>query len=108
MPSLQTTKSPPASDARHLYKTSFGQCECRWCGERRSTFAPTCPVTLDMRRALRLFARDNGRTWKTKLADEWESGGYGLAADIKGPLQQLRNVIGPTQLHKIPSRLLQD
>ena len=65
-------------------------------------------MTHDMRYALKVFANGNGRTWKPKLRHEWETGGYGLGDDIRQPLMLLRNVIGPTQLDKIPTHLVED
>jgi hypothetical protein len=61
-----------------------------------------------MRYALKLFADGNGRTWKSKLSQEWETGGYGLDDDIRQPLMLIRNVVGPSGLAKIKTRLLDD
>lgn len=78
--------------AKHLFKSSYGQCECRWCGRRHGD----CSVTIEMRLALRRFARGNGRTWKKKLRDAWMEG-----ADLGPELQMVRNIIGPTGLDRI-------
>jgi len=91
--------------SNHLFKSRFGQCECRWCGKRRGG---DCQVTQEMRYALKLFAKGNGRAWKSKLRQEWETGGYGLGDHIQQPLMLLRNIIGPTGLDKLPSHLLDD
>lgn len=90
------------------FPSNFEQCECRWCGLRRLGNTNNCPVTEEMRYALKLFARGNGRTWKSKLQQEWETGGYGLADDIQQPRMALRNVIGPHGLVKLPTHLLDD
>lgn len=95
--------NPPI--ANHRYKSTFGQCECRWCGKMRN--GQPCAVTNEMRVALRLFMKGNGRTWKSKLHDEWQTGGYGLG-DLQQPLMQLRNVISPAQLHKLKSSMVED
>jgi len=89
---------------------NFGQCKCRWCDRygAGTVGSVTCPVTDEMRAALKLFAHGNGRTWKSKLNDEWQTGGYGIAEDIRGPLMGLRNVIGPSGLLKIPTHLVDD
>jgi hypothetical protein len=67
-----------------------------------------CPVTDEMRYALKLFARGNGRTWKSKLNQEWQTGGRGICDDIRVPLMRLRNIIGPSGLLKIPTHLVED
>lgn len=90
----------------HRFKTSFGQCECLWCGKRNR--GDECRVTQEMRYALKLFARGNGRTWKSKLLQEWETGGNGLGDDIQQPLMSLRNIIGPRGLQKIATHRLED
>ena len=50
--------------------------------------------------ALRRFAAAKGRTWKQALRDAWMAGGYDATTGeyINGPLQQLRNTLGPTWL----------
>lgn len=42
--------------------------------------------------ALRKYARENGRSWKTQLASDW------LAGRTEGYLQQVRNQFGPSWL----------
>ena len=87
--------------AAHRFKTSFGQCECLWCG--RSGRGEDCAVTHDMRLALQAFIRENGRTWKSKLIAAWTRG------DGVGPeLQQVRNVLGPTRLLKLRTEMVDD
>lgn len=81
---------------RHLFKSNFGQCQCRWCGRGRTL--DECPVTHEMRYALKVFAQQNGRTWKSQLRHAWEN-----CHDV-GILSTLRNIIGPTQLMKISTR----
>lgn len=85
---------------RHLTKTNFGQCNCLWCGRRAGD--PECPATLPMREAIRDWAAKHGTRWKSKLTDAWTRG------DDLGPeLQQVRNVIGPSGLKRINSRMLE-
>ena len=62
-------------------------------------------ITEDIRQALRTFAAANGRTWKSKLRHEWETGGYGLG-DLAQPLMQFRNTAGPSGLMKITPSML--
>lgn len=87
--------------ARHRFKSSFGQCRCRWCGawSRQGE----CPVTDEMRVALRTFAAANGKNWKHKLRWLWCTGG----CSYEPALRQLRNVIGPTRLGNINQRMLE-
>lgn len=85
--------------ANHLFKTSYGQCNCLWCGRRRSHLP--CPITDEYRAALRAWAKDNGRTWKAKLIEAWFQG-----EDVGQELQHVRNILGPSGLMKIPSRIL--
>jgi hypothetical protein len=84
--------------ARHLFKSSFGQCECRWCGMRR--LDGDCPVTDDIRRRLKVFAATQGRNWKAALRLLW------LRGEDEGLLRQARNTIGPSGLDRISPRLL--
>lgn len=44
--------------------------------------------------ALREYAAKNGRTWKSKLGDDW------LHCRTRGDLQQIRNQFGPTWLKR--------
>lgn len=87
--------------AAHRFKSHFGQCECRWCAARGPRFTgPVCPVTDEIRRRLRDFAKEHGRTWKSKLRWLWTSG------KDEGLLRQARNIIGPSGLDKITSAML--
>jgi hypothetical protein len=81
----------------HLLKSKFIQCECRWCGKRYGD----CQVTMEMRDAIAKYAQENGRTWKRKLSDEWTAG-----HNIGPVLQQVRNILGPSQLYKISPTVL--
>lgn len=91
---------------RHVAKSSFGQCECYWCG-KRPAFTPQCAVTIEIRRAVKKFAAEHGRRWKSILRGHWEK----ACADISDPdertlLQLARNIIGPRQLSKITDQML--
>lgn len=77
--------------AFHRFKSMYGQCTCLWCGKR---YGGDCPVTKEMRDALKDFAAKNGRSWKTKLAILWERGEAGPV------LQNVRNIIGVKQLYR--------
>lgn len=48
--------------------------------------------TTEQMAALRKYAAENGRTWKSQLLTEWERG------TATGALQQVRNAFGPTWL----------
>ena len=48
--------------------------------------------TLEQWAALKAYAREHGRTWKSRLLDDW------TYARTSGPLQQLRNSFGPRWL----------
>jgi hypothetical protein len=87
--------------ARHLFKSSYGQCQCRLCGAGKHGQAE-CRVTDEMRLALRTFAASNGRTWKMKLRIAWMDG-----KDLGPELQQCRNIIGPTRLERITRLMLE-
>jgi hypothetical protein len=84
--------------ANHRFKSSYGQCRCLWCFYRGGD----CPVTNDMRMALKKFAMSNGRTWKAALRTLWTTG-----RDEDLPLlRQCRNVIGPNGLDRISPKML--
>lgn len=89
---------------RHRTKSSFGQCQCLWCGRRPT--GDDCPVDDAMRNAIKSFASANGRTWKAQLAREWAAGGGGLGEDIRQPLMLARNIIGTHGLRRITPRML--
>jgi len=44
--------------------------------------------------ALRQYAREEGRNWKSRLLDDWTNG------RTVGPLQEVRNQFGPSWLLK--------
>ena len=93
--------------AQHRFKSGFGQCECLWCGRRRSL--DDCKVTADMRTALKAWHFVYGWLWKAKLNHAWQTGDYGIIAERHvQPLQLLRNTIGPRGLAKITTRLVED
>lgn len=85
---------------KHLYRKPHGQSKCVWCG----AFVNGLPCRLDsgLRRALRQFAVDNGKTWRSKLIRLWESG-----QTATEELQQVRNIIGPSGLYRISIPVLQ-
>ncbi len=83
---------------RHAVKSSFGQCQCHWCGSRRG--ADDCPVTDSIRGRVAAFAAEHGRTWRAKLRSLWNSG------KDDGLLRQARNIIGPNNLDRITPFML--
>lgn len=85
------------------FKGNFGQCQCQWCGlGRYGRLSGGCKVTEDIRKALRRFQKEHGRSWKAKLRQAWESG-----ANISAELQTYRNICGPRRLELLPSRLVE-
>ena len=48
--------------------------------------------TVEQWEALKAYAAEHGRTWKSKLLDDW------TYARTSGPLQQVRNTFGPRWL----------
>ena len=42
--------------------------------------------------ALKVYARENGRNWKSQLLEDWAN------ARTVGPLQEMRNQFGPSWL----------
>lgn len=53
--------------------------------------SPT-PQTSEQIEALKAYAREHGRYWKSALQDDW------LSANCQGPLRELRNTLGPSWL----------
>jgi hypothetical protein len=49
-------------------------------------------LTPEQLAALRSYAAEHGRTWKSQLNDDWMNG------RASGPLQQVRNQFGPSWL----------
>lgn len=87
--------------AYHRFKSGYGQCSCLWCG-RGSPHSErgNCRLDHDMRMALQIFARENGRTWKSKLLTLWDTG------RDEGRLRQVRNTIGPSILLRLSTKML--
>jgi len=63
---------------------------------------PIYTLSADQLKALRTFAKANGRSWKFKLNDAWMTGRYQdyNGTDDYGSLQQIRNRFGPAWLVK--------
>lgn len=57
-------------------------------------------------KALQVWAREQGRTWKAALREAWMSGNYGHTTAATNQLQQVRNTLGPSWLtrYKLPVR----
>ena len=88
---------------RHSFPSRYGQCMCRWCSQYVNGATPECPMTQEMREALRDFAKQYGRSWKTELRNAWMRG-----VDVGSALQQVRNVIGPSGLDRIRTSMLEN
>lgn len=85
---------------------NFMQQDCKRCGNRYRISIRcahgNCPVTPAMMAALQKYAREHGRTWKSKLLIEWERACSKISnPDDRSLLQQVRNIVGPGRLHKI-------
>jgi hypothetical protein len=55
-------------------------------------------LTLEQLEALRAFAAENGRTWKTKLNEAWMNANASINGEHSPELQQVRNRLGPRWL----------
>lgn len=78
---------------------NFRQSHCPQCGRSRWDYGQIqfgCPMTKESFEALRKYATDNGRNWKSKLSLAWTR-----EENLGVELQQARNVVGPSRLHKI-------
>lgn len=54
-------------------------------------------LTAEQLAALRTYAAEHGRYWKSTLHDAWMTGNYDGSAD-SGALQLVRNAFGPSWL----------
>jgi len=62
---------------------------------------PIYTLSAEQIAALRTFAQDNGRNWKSDLNHAWSTGDWSHDyADNAGLLQQIRNTFGPSWLVK--------
>lgn len=90
--------------AKHLFKTGHRQECCQWCGRPMMVMTDPsfedCSVHDELRERIARFASENGRTWKAKLRQLWTSG------KDEGLLRQARNIIGPSGIDRITSRVL--
>jgi hypothetical protein len=70
----------------------------QWIGTLNAPVPTVNELTEEERAALLAFAKEHGRTWKSKLLLGWETAKY------PGPLQALRNNYGPEWLRllKLP------
>lgn len=59
--------------------------------------------------ALRAYAKEHGRTWKAKLHAEWMNACQGISdLDQQALLQQVRNQLGPSWLHRYGAAALKE
>ena len=63
------------------------QKKCRWCWTHY--MGSQCPLRLTEKQWLSAFKFDNGRQWRKKLRELWETD------DQSSTVRHLRNVIGP-------------
>ena len=57
-------------------------------------------LTLDQFHAIVIWAKFYGRTWKSELHRSWFTGNYHSHNELCGPLQTIRNTLGPEWLVK--------
>lgn len=50
--------------------------------------------------ALKAYAKQKGRYWKQALRDDWYNACAKVSPELSGPLQQVRNTLGPTWLNR--------
>lgn len=81
----------------HVFNSGRLTCKCLWCGRKRDE-GFECPVDTTMREQIEDFVQENGPQWKSKLTELWMQG--------EPILQNVRNVLGPTGIHKISRKLL--
>ena len=72
---------------------------CPLCGQMRGNHPSgrlyDCTVPPEVTEALKAFARQHGKRWKSVLCRLWET------AEAGELLQQARNIIGPRRLYTI-------
>jgi hypothetical protein len=63
-------------------------------------------LTVQQLEAIRTYAIENGRAWKSALRIDWETGNYSNS-ELSAELQQVRNAFGPRWLKsfKLATRL---
>lgn len=55
----------------------------------------------EQRQALEAYRQEKGRTWKSKLAQDWQTGCYKCDRQLVHHLQRIRNTWGPQLLEKL-------
>ena len=72
---------------------------CSRCGVSHADVREfhVCPIDDDMLAALRRYAADNGRCWKSNLRADWSAD-----RDLGEPLRRVRNILGPSGIERIP------
>lgn len=55
----------------------------------------------EQRQALEAYRQETGRTWKSKLAQDWQTGCYKCDRQLVHHLQRIRNTWGPQLLEKL-------
>ena len=85
----------PRNYGQRLCPRCAQHCPCHYAGR-------VCPITDEIRAALKAYAVENGPRWKAKLCAEWERACSGVSdIDVRALLQQARNILGPSRLYKI-------
>ena len=81
----------------HLWKTGNRQESCLNCFKPMVTcdFGEQCRMTNELKEAIISFADNHGKQWKSKLLALWQKG------EDTGSLRLVRNIIGPSRLHKL-------
>lgn len=89
----------------HSFKSSYGQCACRWCKRRGGD----CDVTHEIRMAFVRWKKIYGTRWKDHLRMAWMTGNYGhWSDDTPAYLQRFRNMAhgGPRGLDRITGAMV--
>ena len=81
---------------QHVYNSTRSTCKCSWCNQVRSD--TECPVDITTREQIEDFIQENGPQWKSKLINMWMLG--------EPVLQNVRNILGPSGIHKISKKLV--
>lgn len=61
-------------------------------------------LTIEQLAAIKAYAAENGRAWKSALRVDWETGNYSDSAH-SAELQQIRNAFGPVWLKRFKMKL---
>jgi hypothetical protein len=94
-----TSKAAVAKAKRKMRGAVSNAGAFKFTAKREGSAHATKTPTAEQLAALRTFANDNGRNWKSALNHAWSTGDWSHDyADNSGLLQQVRNQLGPRWL----------